>query len=290
MANEIIKVEQLPVITQQLAALKADVEKKVEFATALVCTEENLQEVKKIKEDLNKQFNELEKQRKAVKNAILAPYNEFEALYKECVTIPLRTAAQALKDKCDAIDSEVKKQKLEKVKEHYDEKLTASGIVEDYGEFFTIYTIGLNITKAVSVKKLNEQVDSFIDRIVDDLALIAEQEHADEVLYEYKRKDSGCYLNVSNAIRSVNAKYKAIEDEKARTAEREARAAASAAAVAKVDAAIENTPVAPPEEEKEIPVAPPEDPIITVAFKVTDTVPRLKKLKEYMEREGYKYV
>lgn len=290
MANEIIKVEQLPVITQQLAAIKAEIEEKVAFATALVCTEENLQEVKKLKEDMNKQFNELETQRKAVKNSILAPYNEFEVLYKECVTIPFKTATQALKDKTDAIDSEVKKQKLEKVKEHYDEKLTASGIVEDYGEFFTIYTIGLNITKAVSVKKLNEQVDSFIDRIVDDLALIAEQEHADDVLYEYKRKDSGCYLNVSNAIRSVNAKYKAIEDEKARTAEREARAAASAAAVAKVDAAIENTPVAPPEEEKEIPVAPPEDPIITVAFKVTDTVPRLKKLKEYMEREGYKYV
>ncbi|MBQ3285433.1 MAG: DUF1351 domain-containing protein [Ruminococcus sp.] len=290
MANEIIKVEQLPVITQQLAAIKAEIEEKVAFATALVCTEENLQEVKKLKEDMNKQFNELETQRKAVKNSILAPYNEFEAMYKECVTIPFKTATQALKDKTDAIDSEVKKQKLEKVKEHYDEKLAASGIVEDYGEFFTIYTIGLNITKAVSVKKLNEQVDRFIDRIADDLALIAEQEHADEVIYEYKRKGGSGYLNASNAIRSVNAKYKAIENEKARTAEREARAAASAAAVAKVDAAIENTPVAPPEEEKEIPVAPPEDPIITVAFKVTDTVPRLKKLKEYMEREGYKYV
>lgn len=290
MANEIIKVEQLPVITQQLAAIKAEIEEKVAFATALVCTEENLQEVKKLKEDINKQFNELEEQRKGVKNAILAPYNEFEAAYKECVTIPFKTATQALKDKTDAIDNEIKRQKAEAVKEHYNEKLAASGIVEDYGEFFTFETVGLNITKAVSKKKLNEQVDSFIDRIADDLALIVEQEHADEVLYEYKRKDSGCYLNVSNAIRSVNAKYKAIEDEKARAAERDARAAARAAAVAKVDAAIDNTPVAPPEEEKEITVAPPEEATITVAFKVTDTVPRLKKLKEYMEREGYKYV
>lgn len=289
MAIEIIRVEQLPVITQQLAALKADVEKKVEFATALVCTEENLQEVKQIKEDLNKQFNELEKQRKAVKNAILAPYNEFEALYKECVTIPLRTAAQALKDKCDAIDNEIKRQKLVKVKEHYDEKLAASGIVNDYGEFFTFYTIGLNITKSVSVKKLNENVDSFIDKIVDDLALIAEQEHADEVLYEYKRVDGGCYLNVSGAIRSVNAKHKAIEEEKARVAEREARKAEKAAAVAKVDAAIGDTPTAPPVEEKETPVAPPQEETVTVAFKVTDTIPRLRALKKYMEQEGYKY-
>ena len=120
--------------------------------------------------------------------------------------------------------------------------------------------------------------------------MIAEQEHANEVLYEYKRTGGSCYLNVSNAIRSVNAKYKAIEDEKARAAEREARAAASRAAVAKVDAAIDNTTVAPPEEEKEIPVAPHQEATVTVAFKVTDTLPRLRKLKEYMEREGYKYV
>ncbi len=290
MANEIIKVEQLPVISQRLATIKATIEKQVAFAEALVCTEDNLQEVKKIKEGLNKQFNELEDRRKAVKNEILAPYSEFEAQYKECVSIPFKTATQALKDKTDAIDNELKRQKAEKAKDHYNKKLAASGIVEDYGEFFTFETVGLNVTKSVSDKKLREQVDSFIDRIVDDLALIAEQAHADEVLYEYRRKGGESYLNVSNAIRGVNAKYKQIEEEKARAAEREARAAETAAAVAKVDAAIKKTPAAPPVEVQESPVTPPDDPTLTVAFKVTDTISRLRKLKEYMEREGYKYV
>lgn len=69
--------------------------------------------------------------------------------------------------------------------------------------------VSLNITMSVSLKKLKETIKSNLDKIMDDLKLIATQEHKDEILYEYKRS-----LNVSVAITSVTERYKAIEEEK----------------------------------------------------------------------------
>ena len=76
-------------------------------------------------------------------------------------------------------------------------------------DFVTYEQVNLNITMSVSLKKLKETIKTFLDKVMDDLKLIATQEHKDEILYEYKRS-----LNVSVAITSVTERYKAIEEEK----------------------------------------------------------------------------
>lgn len=63
----------------------------------------------------------------------------------------------------------------------------------------------------VTLKKLRETIKAFLDKVMDDIKLIAVQEHKDEILYEYKQT-----LNVSAAITSVTERYKAIEAERAR--------------------------------------------------------------------------
>ena len=45
--NSLVVVEQLPVIKQQLKIISDEVEKKIEYALSLECTEESKNEVKK---------------------------------------------------------------------------------------------------------------------------------------------------------------------------------------------------------------------------------------------------
>ena len=106
--NELIKVVQLPVIEEQLRSMKEAVDKRVEEALSLVCTEETIQTVKSARAELNKEFQALEEQRKEVKKAVLGPYERFEAVYKECVSDAFKTADAALKGKVEATEREIK--------------------------------------------------------------------------------------------------------------------------------------------------------------------------------------
>lgn len=270
--KEMIAVKQLPIIVEQLQQVKAEVAAKVDFALRLVCTEDTVKDVKKVRSELNKELAEYEASRKAVKKAILTPYEQFEVVYKDCVSDTYKKADTELKHKIDSVENELKAQKAAEVKAYFDEYLQSKGI-----DFVTFESAHINVTLSASMKSLKEQAKSFIDKIADDLALIDTQEHKDEILYEYKQS-----LNVSNAITTVANRYKAIEAAKAAEEERKAREQAAAEAAAKVEA------VAPPTVE---PIAPPveEEKTYTLKFTVRGTMPQLKALKEFLNNGGYDY-
>ena len=276
MDKGIIEVKQLPIIVEQLQEVKAEVTAKVEQALSLVCTEDTVKDVKKVRSDLNKELKDYEERRKAVKTAIMKPYNDFEEIYKDCIADTYKKADTELKDKIDSVENELKEQKKAEVKGYFDEYLTATGI-----DFVTFENANINVTLSASMKSLKEQAKAFVDKIVDDLNLIDTQEHKDEILYEYKQS-----LNVSNAITTVANRYKAIEEAKAREEERKAREQAEAEAAAKVEEVVEA--VAPPTVE---PIAPPveEEKTYTLKFTVRGTMPQLKALKEFLNNGGYDY-
>ena len=272
----IIVVKQLPIIVEQLQEVKAEVTAKVEQALSLVCTEDTVKDVKKVRSELNKELKDYEERRKAVKKAIMTPYEQFEAVYKDCISDTYKKADTELKGKIDSVENELKEQKKAEVKGYFDEYLTATGI-----DFVTFENANINVTLSASMKSLKEQAKAFVDKIVDDLNLIDTQEHKDEILYEYKQS-----LNVSNAITTVTNRYKAIEEAKAREEERKAREQAEAEAAAKVEEVVEA--VAPPTVE---PIAPPveEEKTYTLKFTVRGTMPQLKALKEFLKNGGYDY-
>lgn len=78
---QVITLKQLPIIEEHLQLVKADVETRTKNAMQLVCTEETRGDVKKIRTELGKEFASMEEQRKRVKEAIMEPYNQFEAVY-----------------------------------------------------------------------------------------------------------------------------------------------------------------------------------------------------------------
>lgn len=276
MENNIIQVKQLPIIVEQLHEVKAEVTAKVEQALSLVCTEDTVKDVKKVRSELNKELKDYEERRKAVKKAIMTPYEQFETVYKDCISDTYKKADTELKGKIDSVENELKEQKKAEVKGYFDEYLTAIGI-----DFVTFENAHINVTLSASMKSLKEQARAFIDKIVDDLNVINTQEHKDDILYEYKAS-----LNVSAAITTVTNRYKAIEAAKAREEERRAREQAEAESAAKVEEVVEA--VAPPTVET---IAPPveEEKTYTLKFTVRGTMPRLKALKEFLNNGGYDY-
>lgn len=270
--KEMIAVKQLPIIVEQLQQVKAEVAAKVDFALRLVCTEDTVKDVKKVRSELNKELAEYEASRKAVKKAILTPYEQFEVVYKDCVSDTYKKADTELKRKIDSVENELKAQKAAEVKAYFDEYLQSKGI-----DFVTFESAHINVTLSASMKSLKKQAKAFIDKIAYDLVLIDTQEHKDDILYEYKQS-----LNVSSAITMVTYRYKAFEEAKAREEERKAREQAAAEAAAKVEA------VAPPTVE---PIAPPveEEKTYTLKFTVRGTMPQLKALKEFLNNGGYDY-
>lgn len=271
--TEIIAVKQLPVIVEQLQTIKEDVTERVNAAMSLVCTEDTVQVVKKIRAELNKEFAEWEGKRKEVKKLVMTPYEHFETVYKDCITDVYKKGEANLKSKIDDLETEIKERTKAKVKAYFDEYRESKGI-----DFVSFENARINVTLSASEKSLKAQAKEFIDRICDDLALIETQEHIEEIMYEYKR-----FLNVSQAITSVSMRHKAIEEEKAREAERKAREEAEKAAAKKVAEVAET--LAPPKVE-----APAEaEPILTLRFTVKGTRTKLKALKEFLNNGGYDY-
>lgn len=281
MSNEIIVVKQLPIIVEQLAQVKETVLQRVTTATSLVCTDETVKEVKKARAELSAEFKAWEEKRKEVKTAVMTPYEQFEAVYKDCVSDAYKKADADLKAKIDEVEQELKNKKAAAVKEYFAEYLTSKNI-----GFVTFDQANINVTLSASLKSLKEQAKAFIDRICDDLALIDTQEHKAEILVEYKKT-----LNASAAITSVTARFKAVEDEKKRMEEEAARKAAEAERIAEIEAeAPASEPVMNPAEPVEpAEVVPTQEKEYTLRFAVTATKDKLRELKAFLDNGGFKY-
>lgn len=266
--QDLIIIKQLPQIEEHLKELSIEVEQKVENAKSLICTEENVKTIKEVRADLNKEFKEVEKQRKAVKEQVLAPYMQFEEVYKQYISDKYRSADNDLKQKIDLVEKELKEQKEQEIKDYFEEYKKENNI-----DFITYEKARINVTLSASKKSLKEQAKSFIDKIVDDLNLIETQKHKAEILVEYKQT-----LNVSNAITTVVNRFKAVEEEKAKQEEKITIVSNENHEITEESyKQLEN--VFNKKEEK----------TYTITFTVTGTAVKLKQLKQYLLDGGYQY-
>ena len=274
MNRDLMVVKQLPQIQEHLKELSNTIDEKVEKAKGLVCNEENVKIIKDVRANLNKEFKDIEQQRKVVKEQILKPYMQFEEVYKQYVSDKYKSADADLKQKIDNVENELKEMKEKEIKEYFEEYKIANNI-----DFVIYDQAQINVTLTASKKSLKEQVKSVIDKIVDDLKLIDTQEHKAEILVEYKQS-----LNVNNAITTVTNRFKAIEEEKKKQ-EQEKQLQDFVVDVAKEsDKYVEKQEIlqAPIEEKQQ-------EEILTLRFTVKATRTKLKELKEFLTNGGYDY-
>ena len=273
--QDLIIVKQLPQIEEHLKELSIEIDQKVEQAKSLICTEENVKTIKQVRADLNKEFKEVEQQRKAVKEQVLAPYMKFEEVYRQYVSDKYKSADIDLKNKVDSVESELKAKKEQDIKDYFEEYKNANNI-----DFVTYEQAKINVTLTASMKSLKEQAKAFIDKIVDDLNLINTQENQAEILVEYKK-----HLNASKAITEVVDRKKALLEIEQRRAENnleKEKQEIEKNLQQLANANIDTTNVAQSAEKIK-------QKIYTITFTVTGTAPRLKQLKDYLLREGYQY-
>lgn len=276
MIKDLIEVRQLPVIEEQLRSVSTVIDERVKNATSLVCTEESVKTIKEIRAELNKDYKEFENKRKLVKEQVLKPYNDFESIYKECISDKFKNADIILKGKIDNVENELKAKKEQEIKDYFEEYKTANNI-----DFITYGQARINVTLSSSMKSLKEQAKQFIDKIVDDLKLIETQEHKTEILVEYKQT-----LNVSQAITSVTNRFKAIEEEKKRQEQKVVHIEMNEnhEITQKSYEQLENTFNKPLEQPKED-----NEEILTLKFAVRGTRTKLRELKQFLESGGYDY-
>ena len=279
MSNEIIVVKQLPIIEQQLAQIKEQVVERVQAAMQLVCTEATVKEIKKARAELNTEFKAWEDKRKEVKTAVMSPYEQFEAVYKDCISDAYKAADKDLKQKIDEVEQQLKTEKLSEVKSYFEEYLESKNI-----DFITYEQAGINVTLSASLKSLKEQAKAFIDRIESDLKLIETfTDLKAEILVEYKKS-----LNVSDAITGVKARAKAVQEEQARQEAEAEKRAAEAQRVEAIKAAIPEAPAAV-EAPTEQTAAPAPEKKFCIRFTVKGTKEQLIALKKFLNEGEYEY-
>lgn len=249
--DNLMKITQKAIIEEQLKTISDEIQKRVDYAEKLVCTIDTIKDIKKQRTILRNQFNDLETQRKQVKAEFQAPYLRFEKVYKELISDKYKNADVQLKRKIDNVESELKLQKENNIREYFNEYCESEGI-----DFVKFEQIGLNINLSTTEKSLREHVKSFIDKVKSDIELIQHEDNFAEIMIEYTK-----HLNVSRAIIEVKERHKKLSEI--------------------VNSADKNVQNDTNEQQKETLKAP--EQIYTMNFKVSGTKQQLVKLKQYLK-------
>lgn len=274
MENNLIVIKQLPVIEDQLQAVKQSIEERLSVALSLVCTEETYKDIKKVRSELNKEYQELERRRKEVKAQILKPYESFEGIYKECAGDLYARADNQLRQKINEVEDGLRKQKEEDLAAYFAEYRESLHIAED---FVSLDKAGIKVGLSDSKTALQKKAAEFLDRIASDLQVIETLEARVEVMTEYRKT-----YNLSGCMLIVDERHKAIEAEKARREALEVERLAAEVAAKKIQPEPEpiHDPVPAPAETKAV------SKMYTVLLKITTTMDGMNQLKDFMNRQN----
>ena len=220
---QVINLKQLPIIEERLRDVKAKIEQRTSAVMALAVTEENSAYAKKIRTELRKELEGYEAQRMTVKKAIMAPYEQFEAVYKECVSIPYKKADADLKKKTDDIDEGRRKAKEDDVRAFFNELTSGFGL-----DWLKFEQMNLKVTLTCTPKAMKAAITQSVTKIVRDCAALEENPDRDEIMVEYQKS-----LDLGSACQIVQQRHKQLEAQRRAAEERRARQQAQQEAEAK---------------------------------------------------------
>lgn len=277
--ESLIAVRQLPIIEEQLRTLKDRWEQRALDAEAMVCTADTIQSVKTFRAEMRKEFYEVEAQRKAVKKAIMEPYDQFEAIYKDCVTDSFHKADRACALKACSVEDDMRKRCEDGLRDYFAELCAVHHL-----DWLAYERAGIKVdmasAKAKTPKKLREQLASFVAGVAQGVDRISSLDDAEEIMVEFQRS-----LDAADAICAVQERHRRIEEQKSEQEARRAAQEQEAAMVQRVEALAPPVAVPAPAPEKSL-----DDIIPVCSFTVYDTPRRvLRQIKEILNMEGIRY-
>ena len=238
------------------------------------CTEENKQEVKKVRTSINNTLKVFEDKRKEIKAQVLEAYNQFNDKYEQEVKTKLENASNDLKMKIDYIEAQQLAEKDVELGNFIEEHIKANhleNILKDVAEVVRLANLKVNLSS--SIKSLKEGALAFIQRVANEVKLIELEETPSNLLYEYQQ----------NGFDLTKAKLTLIERQ--RQIEELAKQREQVQEVQKVEEKIvvQVEEIVAPKEIVE------EQQLLTVTFTITDTKENIIKVREFMKEMGIKY-
>ena len=267
----IARLEQLPVIVETLQDARLKILDAVKECKDLTDTAESIVDIRAKRAQLSRWFREAETVRKEIKAQVMAPYEQFEEAYKECIADPIGEADAYMKTRITELEGVIKADCEARLRPYFDELKVANHV--DWLEFDKVpdFRIDLVSARAKTPTRLMKQLKAYVEGVAADVKSIAQLDNAQEVLVEYVDGHSLAEAitickerewKVVQATGSLDARRPIVEAED-RTAE-------------VVDALL-------------APVQEPAEPLIEITFTVTDTKARLIALREWMKQNNYNY-
>lgn len=259
-----------PVISENLASIAAYIGDTLSQLQALPRDKEGCATAKTLRADLRRRFDALEDQRKAVKADVMAPYLAAEKIYKEKITNPITDADKQLKDWIDSYQNAIKQTCREELEDYFHELCDALHI-----DFVTFEQTGVVVDMATAQlkdpKKARNAIHDFLNRIEEDRRTIATMANAGEIMAEYRKS-----LSLTSAIAAVNDRLSRTA-QSAADLERLHKRQESAAGTR------ESLYIEAPE------IIAEEETIYTASLHLSETLPRLRALKAFLDANHYTY-
>lgn len=275
--NSLMEVTQLPVIKERLETLGKEIDVRLKEVNQLAVTEETRKDVKKIRTEMRKEFDELEAQRKQIKQMVLEPYMQFEEIYKANVSDKYREADNQLKNKIDVVEQGLIQELYEETKAYFDEACDSKHLTP-YAKW---NNMGLKINLSTTFTSLKKQIDDKLNKIVNDINSIELEEFNDEILNEYLQ----CFDYAVAKLNVMNRKKRQAQLEEERL-KRQAQIEQDNKIVETVDKVVENSGiVVEPVEE----IKPTEETLYVVEFTVRGTREKIVALREYMNENNIEF-
>lgn len=206
--NEIMCLKQKSEIFYQLEKVGEYLDKELETIKDLQATEENKQEVKKIRTNINNTLTQFETKRKEIKQQCLEEYTLFEEKYKTEVKEKLENASEDLKIKIDNIEVKQLRKKEDEIFNFIDEHIHANHIESLIVVSEVIKFANLKINLSTSLESLKEDAKAYIEKVANEIKLIElEEKYVDEILLEYTKD-----YDYNKAKLNVITKHKQLEE------------------------------------------------------------------------------
>ena len=172
-----------------------------EHINTMEVTEENVKETKKILATVNKAIKNLNDERIAIKKKMLEPYNIFESQIKEIESI-VKTADERVKSGVRELEEKERELKREEIKEIWDSRIEQYELAKLF--IFEDWLTPKHLNKSESLKKVEEDMVSFLEKSEQDIKVLKSMEDADDLILEYKRnKDLGFTIDLIETRKSI---------------------------------------------------------------------------------------
>jgi hypothetical protein len=176
--------------------LKASALELAENIQNVEVTEENVKNSKQLLAAVNRRVKEMEDKRIALKKQILAPYDEFELQVKEIVTI-VKNADAFVREQIRELEEIEREAKRNEILTIFEKRIKHYSFEDTFG--FDDFLTARHLNKSTTMKSIEADMVTWLEKIDADLAAMQSLKNADEVLTEYyDTKDLAVAIKIVN--------------------------------------------------------------------------------------------